>query len=324
MKATNEQILESYQKHKSVWKAAKELGMAGQTVHQRLQKLGANKPNNVFSDEEKKKIKNLYESNFIYGDGKLNNLCIELNRSKATICAYAKLLGFTSNNRKHSEKYKKIKRENVKNWYKNNPHPRGMVGKTHSPEYKKQLSIRMTEWRRTASDDEKMERTRKIFKTKIERYGSISPKLEKVGTTWRQGWREIGDKRIYCRSRWEANYGRFLEFLKKHNQIKEWEHEPKTFWFTGIKRGTLTYLPDYKVINLNGSHYWVEVKGWYDDRSKTKIKRFHQQFPDEKLILVDATWFKDNNKKLKPLIPEWESDQRIKKSTLIPGTINTL
>ncbi len=119
-------------------------------------------------------------------------------------------------------------------------------------------------------------------------------------------WRIIENRRIYFRSKWEANYARFLSFMKQHNQIKEWEHEPETFWFEKIRRGVRSYLPDFKVTNLDGSHYWVEVKGYLDSRSLTKLKRLAKYYPEEKLQLIQKDWFSLNNRKLRPLIPDWE------------------
>lgn len=53
--------------------------------------------------------------------------------------------------------------------------------------------------------------------------------------------------------------------------------------------------------------YWVEVKGYYDPRSITKIKRFKKYFPEEELRVVDKKFFKQNNAKLRLLIPDWET-----------------
>ena len=89
----------------------------------------------------------------------------------------------------------------------------------------------------------------------------------------KSGWREIGGIRKYYRSRWEANYARYLEFLKVNGEIEKWEHEPETFWFEGIKRGVMSYLPDFRVTEKNGDIVFHEVKGWMDARSITKIKR---------------------------------------------------
>jgi hypothetical protein len=118
-------------------------------------------------------------------------------------------------------------------------------------------------------------------------------------------WREVGGRKIYCRSLWEYRYSLWLQYQKDHSMILDWEHEPKTFWFNGIKRGVRSYLPDFYVSSKKGSH-WVEVKGYYDDRSLTKIKRFKKYYPEEKLILIDSKWFSANSKKLKLILSNWE------------------
>lgn len=87
--------------------------------------------------------------------------------------------------------------------------------------------------------------------------------------------------------------------------IKGWEYEPQTFWFEKIKRGTRSYLPDFKVYAEDG-HMWVEVKGYMDAKSKTKIKRFNKFYPDEKLIVIDKKWYTANRPLLATLLA-WES-----------------
>lgn len=121
------------------------------------------------------------------------------------------------------------------------------------------------------------------------------------------GWREIGGKKKYYRSLWEANYARYLEWLKEHDQIQDWMFEPKTFYFEGIKRGCTNYKPDFWVLDKDDRQYWVEVKGWMDPKSITKIKRFNKYFWKEKLVVVDKKWFNEFNPKMKILIHEWET-----------------
>lgn len=108
------------------------------------------------------------------------------------------------------------------------------------------------------------------------------------------GWRVIGGKRIYFRSLWEVYFACHLQFLKEKKLIEEWKHESKTFWFENIKRGVRSYLPDFEVSQVDGSRYWVEVKGYMDAKSKTKIKRFNKYYPEEKLVIIDNEWFKKN------------------------------
>jgi hypothetical protein len=129
---------------------------------------------------------------------------------------------------------------------------------------------------------------------------------ERPNCSWKAAWREIGGFKKYYRSKWEANYARYLQFLLEHNEIQKWEHEPETFWFTEILRGCRSYLPDFRITENNGEIEYHEVKGWYDDRSKTKIKRMKKYYPNIKLVLIDAKWFKKNNSKLKGLITHWE------------------
>ena len=118
-----------------------------------------------------------------------------------------------------------------------------------------------------------------------------------------QAWRTIGGKKKYYRSSWEANYARYLQYLKEQGEIDSWEHEPEYFEFP-IKHGVTRYLPDFKVVKNSKIHY-EEVKGYFDKMSKTKIKRFRQFYPQFELIIIDSNWFK-KNKNLSLIIKDWE------------------
>lgn len=120
------------------------------------------------------------------------------------------------------------------------------------------------------------------------------------------GWRNIGGKEIFFRSKWECNYCRYLQYLKEKGKIAGWEHEPKTFWFESIKRGVRSYLPDFRVLRFDQTIYWVEVKGYMDSKSKTKLTRFKRYYPNEQMELVTGTWFKANNAIMRNLIKDWE------------------
>lgn len=141
------------------------------------------------------------------------------------------------------------------------------------------------------------------MKTKIAKGTLVNPRPQ---ASWKAGWREVGDKRCYFRSAWEANYARYLQFLLEKKQIADWKHEPETFWFEKIKRGCRSYLPDFRVIETNGSVVYHEVKGWMDDRSKTKIKRMGIYFPQIKLLVIDSKSYKEIEKKISAFIKDWE------------------
>lgn len=119
--------------------------------------------------------------------------------------------------------------------------------------------------------------------------------------------RRTGLGKAYWRSAWEANYARYLNFLKDHHRIADWSYESKTFWFEKIKRGVRSYTPDFCVETTDGGRYWVEVKGWMDPKSQTKIKRFRRYYPDEKLEVVDAKAYRALARAVASIIKDWET-----------------
>lgn len=258
-----------------------------------------------FSEEDTQVLRALYEKGFKRGDGQLDLLCKKLNRTKSGIAKKAKTMGLTDINRRLSQKrweeLDKCRRKNFAEY----GHPKGMLGKHHSLEVCEKRSKDSKLWRKNLTKQQTSEMIIKTLQTKMKIYGTVSPTM-KTETTWKQGWREIGGKKNYYRSRWEANYARYMQWKKERNEILEWEHEPQTFWFDKIKRGVVTYLPDFKITNLDGSHYWVEVKGYMDAKSKTKINRFKKYFPEEQLVVVTGKWYRKNNRKLGMIIKDWE------------------
>lgn len=120
------------------------------------------------------------------------------------------------------------------------------------------------------------------------------------------GWRTIAGRRNYYRSRWEANYARYLQWLKERGDIIEWAHEPRTYWFESIKRGVRSYLPDFEVTENNGKINLHEVKGWMDPRSKTKLKRMKKYYPEIEIILIDKPVYTSISKMCSRLIKGWE------------------
>jgi len=77
----------------------------------------------------------------------------------------------------------------------------------------------------------------------------------------------------FFRSGWEADIARWLNFQNKH-----WFFEPKVFVFPGIKKGTLSYLPDFY---LPEQDIFLEVKGFLTGQGKTAIRRMKRFFPED-------------------------------------------
>lgn len=123
--------------------------------------------------------------------------------------------------------------------------------------------------------------------------------------TWKQGWAEVGGKKCYFKSKWEYRYALYLELMKTHKHILEWEYEPHTFYFQGIKRGTTNYRPDYRVTFPSGKQEWFEVKGYETAKDRTKYKRMAKYHPDVILHVVGKEWFKKNSKTLSGIIKDW-------------------
>ena len=136
--------------------------------------------------------------------------------------------------------------------------------------------------------------------------GAAAAPARSRGRAWKAAWRTVGGQRCYFRSKWEANYGAYLEWLRAGGHIKRWEHEPETFWFLAIKRGVRSYLPDFRVTENDGRVVYHEVKGWMDGRSKTKIARMRRYYPQVVLLVVDRAQYASIRTKVAGLVPGWE------------------
>ena len=151
-----------------------------------------------------------------------------------------------------------------------------------------------------------MSRNNIIQKTLVSRFNNDTYSPKRYKTTWKSGWRIVGGKNIFFRSRWEANYARYLQLLTETGVIKAWEHEPHLFVFDKSKTNLKAYLPDFKIINNDNSVEYHEVKGWFDERSMAKINGMKKYYPAQKLLIISNDWFLENAKTLKNTIKEWE------------------
>lgn len=202
---------------------------------------------------------------------------------------------------KASEEQREKQSNRMREYIKTNGHPKGALGMKHSDSTKEKISIKSR-----LSWENKTEEQLDRHSNMASENGRKTNPINREGASWKAGWREIGGYKKYYRSRWEANYARFLEKLRTDGLIKSWLHEPKTFWFDGIKRGCMSYLPDFEVIENSGKFVYHEVKGWMDDRSKTKIKRMAKYHPKTELIVIGAKEYKELDKKCRQVIEGWE------------------
>lgn len=156
---------------------------------------------------------------------------------------------------------------------------------------KTKLSALNSRKRQPMKDEHKNKISDKLF--------GIMPKNsnESQYTKYLRGTYNINGKDIFFRSKWEANYALYLDFLIKQKHIISWAYEPQIFYFESIKRGCRSYTPDFKVIIQNG-YEWHEVKGYMDDKSKTKLNRMRIYYPNEIVKLITKDTYNDIHKKL--------------------------
>lgn len=299
---TSEIIAESYGRLGSVHKVAADLGVSHSVVHRRLTKLALIKTD-FYSADDVERLKRDYGE--YARQGRLDELAAELGRTKHSLCKKAGFLGLTDI--AAAKPWLSARQIGVKRWA-DKPHPRGALGIVHSTETRKILS----------------EKSRRNWATmKTFGIGIMSPEnLQKQSdrqtafcatvkssnnySRTKGGYREdLGDP--YFRSSWEANYARYLNLLWKMKIIEKWEYEPETFWFLSIKRGVRSYRPDFLVHYMGEAKpVYVEVKGWMDPKSKTKIARFKKYYPQHRLEVVGQKEYNGIKAKWRSSIPLWE------------------
>lgn len=206
-----------------------------------------------------------------------------------------------------TDEQKKKHGEHLKQWLQHNEHPKGATGMKHTNETKQKISKTSKAHWDSMSLDDRSDMALQALKTKRAN-GNVNVRK----ASWKSGWREIGGVRKYYRSRWEANYARYLVVLQENNAIASWLHEPTTFWFEAIKRGTRSYLPDFLVTSHDGAEVYHEVKGWMDDASKTKLKRMRIYYPKVVIKLIEKDEYMQIGKQYASQIPDWEYDAKNK------------
>lgn len=297
-------IITKYRELGNVWKVGATFGISGQTIHTELKKLGVVKPMNYFSDADKQTL--LSEFTYYRDRAELNVLANKLGRTVPFLCRKAKELGLTKypkhfklSDEKRSQQSKKAK-ERIKTY----GHPKGMLGKSHSDETKKILSESSKKmWKENTEylHSPKMRRIRSDNMSKLQLSGKFTPhsrcKMFDVS---------IGGKSFLVKSVWEYDIALYFEYLKSHGYISDWNYEPKVFEFKYNTLGVRTYKPDFSVIK-NDREYYIEVKGWQDDKFKIKKGLMEKEYPDVKMLYICERQYLAIYKKHYNDIPEYKT-----------------
>lgn len=116
----------------------------------------------------------------------------------------------------------------------------------------------------------------------------------------------------YFRSRWEANWARYLNWQVANGVIVAWEYEVDTYCFEKITRGNRFYTPDFKIFENDGRIVYHEVKGWMDASSKTKLKRMQLYYPNIIIRLIDKPVYTAMARQMRPILKDagWEYDDK--------------
>lgn len=294
IKASNEQLIESYNKLHSVWKVANEFGMCGQNVWERLNKLGYT-DKDKWTDEQLNTLRDYYSKDYTEPLN-IHELEKLFGRDKTNICRKAKEIGLTTNrNRKRTKEVVSAMSNRMIEWHKTHEHPRGAykIGKV------------TIVCKSCGKLFDKFPASKQLYCSR--RCGSNHKQSNGL-----QGYAIIGKRpdlnNQYFRSRWEANYARYINYLvSTEGLIKSWEYEPQTFNFDKVRTKPFCYTPDFRITYNDGTIEYHEVKGWDYSNGKKARQRFKKYFPALKLILRDKSWFKSIlNHGIDKLIPNWE------------------
>jgi len=313
-------LVRSLYETKSRAEIARSLNRTVASIRARCMILGLNTKKRKWTDLEIAEIQKAYaapQPQFLIA------LSTRLGVDKHTISRKARALGLSNRKRDYggrkpkprkyatNEEFRKATGERMKKHIAENGHPRGSLGMKHTEATKARISQTTTAYNQRITPDERERIRKQTVETMLARYGRgsmVNFNSSNPYSRTRSGKRkDLGDQ--FFRSAWEANYARYLNFLISKKQIASWQYEPQAFVFHGITRGVISYTPDFKVYENDGSYRWHEVKGWMDPKSKAKLKRMAKFYPNEIVIIIG----KDEYKAINPfsrLIEGWEDDRR--------------
>ena len=278
-------IFDLYQKYGNIWKVGLEVNLTGQKVHSYLTKYGLINKMNYFTQKDKDFLLENYVK--YASQNKLSEISILLKRTPSFISRKAKELGLTNKTKKFVSEEQKLKvSERIKKYIKENGHPKGMINKKHSEKTKIKLSEKSKlAWKNPNYILHSEEYKQKISDRMAKQ--QASGKMANNYSKAKNGTVTLNDKTYFYRSSWEVNIAAYLVFQKDNKMILDWEYEPDVFWFDNIKRGVRSYKPDFKITRLDGTQYYIEVKGWMDNKSKTKLNRMRIYYPEIEIELID-------------------------------------
>jgi len=307
-KPTADDIRRAYGDTGSVWRAAALLGISGQHCSRLMKRFGIETNKRWLTDKDIAAIRSFYETH----DGENFDLAAfakSMGRTKALIAREAQRLGLTRRNRIQREEVRKASGRKLSAIWREKGHPRGALGMKHTDETKAVLSTKSKVMWATAKTFgigamSEESRDRRSIAASLRMANTPAEKMHTRAAGGRR--KDLGD--IWFRSSWEANYARYLNLLIRLGVVEWWKYESKTFWFEAIKRGVRSYKIDFEVKYKNEKEpAIVEIKGWMDAKSKTKLKRMAKYHPNVKIELIGAKEYRALKNKWASQIEHWET-----------------
>lgn len=303
-----EQLWQDYQVLRSVHRVGQKYGIGGQTVHTRLRRAGYDLSRDAeFTAEQLLAIRDYYlDTPHELFDQK--GFSATLGKSRHNVARAARRMGLTRYDRPERIEKRQKRADGHRRWTENGGHARGFLGKKHSPEARAKLSAaskRTWATQKTFGGPLVSEEATRGRSLRMSQMRASQP-AENCYSRTRSGRREdLGG--MFFRSSWEANYARYLNLLMSMKVVEKWDYEPETFWFDGVKRGTNSYKPDFRVKYRNDERLeYIEVKGWETPKDRTKWKRMKKYHPHIKLVVIGPKEYKATKEKWAASIPNWE------------------
>lgn len=289
-KVSDEALIESYSKTQNVWKTGEEVGMCGQSVHERLTKLGIINKMNYWTENDDNALVEKYTRYKL--ENRLDELAKELGRTKQFICRKAKILGLTDRNlHPMADKAKNKLSIKTKEWIRQKGHPKGYLGHKHNDEARAKISESSKKtWRDPNSILNSEVNRQRLSDVLHERqmHGNINKY-----SIWGKHKVDFANRTYVFKSTWEVEIAKQLQSMQDTGIITHWGYETKHFEFKDIQRGIRSYCPDFEVMLPDGLIFYIEVKGWKMFKSMKRIQMFRERYPNIKLILLDEKEYKN-------------------------------
>ena len=229
----------------------------------------------------------------------------ETGMHRTNICRFARQRGLTDPHRKKAVDSAAIGAR-IKRLFREQGHPRGALGMKHTLTARAKIGAASRQrWADPRSAYNSPAYRQRMSDNSHAR--ALASKRHPYSSAKRGRRADLGGQ--FFRSRWEANFARYLNLLVARGNVIAWDYEPHTFVFP-VKRGVRSYTPDFRVVFAGGDGVvWCEVKGWWDAKSRARASAMRRFFSTEVVQVYGEKFFRACvSSGLAARIDGWEHD----------------